>query len=78
MRGYFEQTKVQSLVDGHSVEEEILYADLNLADARRKRNWNDFNQVLRDRRTDVYGEMLGSGVKRGWQCACWLLNVERW
>jgi predicted amidohydrolase len=46
--------------------EEILCADINLADARRKRNWNEFNQVLRDRRTDVYGEMLGSGVQPGW------------
>ncbi len=33
---------------------------------RRRRNWNDFNQVLRDRRTDVYDEMLGADVKRGW------------
>ena len=47
-------------------KEEILYATVNLADARRKRNWNAFNQVLRDRRTDVYGEMLGSGHVRGW------------
>ncbi len=39
--------------------EEIIYADANLADARRKRNWNEYNQVLRDRRIDVYGEMLG-------------------
>lgn len=46
--------------------EEILFAEVNLGDARRKRNWNDFNQVLRDRRTDVYGEMLGSAAKRGW------------
>jgi predicted amidohydrolase len=46
--------------------EEMLIAELNLADARRRRNWNDFNQVLRDRRTDVYDEMLGSNVKRGW------------
>lgn len=46
--------------------EEIIYAEANLADARRKRNWNEYNQVLRDRRTDVYGEMLGAAVKRGW------------
>ena len=26
-------------------KEEILYADCNLADARRKRNWNEYNQV---------------------------------
>ena len=46
--------------------EEIVYAEVDLADARRKRNWNTFNQVLRDRRDDVYDEMLGSGAKPGW------------
>ncbi|HQT73267.1 MAG: hydratase [Acidiphilium sp. 37-67-22] len=46
--------------------QEIIYADVNLQDARRGRNWNDFNQVLRDRRTDVYDEMLGADVPRGW------------
>lgn len=49
-----------------ATEEEILYADVNLADARRKRNWNEYNQVLRDRRTDVYSEMLGADADRGW------------
>jgi predicted amidohydrolase len=47
-------------------KEEIIYAELNLADARRKRNWNEYNQPLRDRRTDVYSEMLGSTHKSGW------------
>ena len=46
--------------------EEIIVADMNLADARRKRTLNDFNQLLRDRRTDVYGEMLGADAKPGW------------
>jgi predicted amidohydrolase len=46
--------------------EEILYAEANLADARRKRTWNEFNQVLRDRRIDVYDEMLGAKVPRSW------------
>ena len=46
--------------------EEMLIADVNLSDARRKRNWNDFNQVLRDRRTDVYAENLGATIQRGW------------
>ena len=46
--------------------EEILLAECNLADARRKRNWNEYNQVLRDRRGDVYDEMLGSAAKPGW------------
>jgi N-carbamoylputrescine amidase len=49
-----------------SAEEEIIYAEVNLADARRKRNWNEYNQVLRDRRTDVYDEMLGAEVRPGW------------
>jgi len=46
--------------------EEIVTGRVNLADARRKRNWNEFNQVLRDRRIDIYGEMLGTELKRGW------------
>ena len=46
--------------------EEIILAEVDLSEARRKRNWNAFNQVLRDRRTDVYGEMLGSEAKPGW------------
>jgi N-carbamoylputrescine amidase len=46
--------------------EEILMAKVDLGEARRKRNWNSFNQVLRDRRADVYDEMLGSGLTRGW------------
>jgi N-carbamoylputrescine amidase len=46
--------------------EDILIAEVNLGEARRKRNWNAFNQVLRDRRVDVYDEMLGSGAKRNW------------
>lgn len=47
-------------------EEDILCAEVNLSDARRKRNWNEYNQVLRDRRTDVYDEMLGSDEMPGW------------
>lgn len=46
--------------------EQIVYAEANLADARRKRNWNEYNQVLRDRRTDVYDEMLGTNLTPGW------------
>ncbi|HVV42971.1 MAG TPA: nitrilase family protein [Nitrobacter sp.] len=46
--------------------EDVLIADVDLGEARRQRNWNAFNQILRDRRGDVYDEMLGSGVKRGW------------
>lgn len=46
--------------------EEILFADLNLSDARRKRTLNEFNQLLRDRRIDLYDEMLGAPAKPGW------------
>jgi predicted amidohydrolase len=40
--------------------EEMLVADVDLADARRNRSLTEFNERLRDRRTDMYGEMLGS------------------
>ena len=46
--------------------EEILIAEVALGEARRARSWNAFNQVLRDRRSDLYDEMLGSDIKRGW------------
>lgn len=34
--------------------EEIIYATVNVSDARRKRRWNDFNDIIRDRRIDSY------------------------
>jgi predicted amidohydrolase len=34
--------------------EEILFAEVNLSDARRNRQLNGFNHVLRDRRSDMY------------------------
>jgi predicted amidohydrolase len=46
--------------------EEMLIADIDLADARRNRNLTDFNERLRDRRTDLYGEMLGSKAIPGY------------
>ena len=46
--------------------EAMLIADVNLADARRRRTLNEFNQLLRDRRIDVYDEMLGTEAKPGW------------
>lgn len=49
-----------------ATDEQIISAEVNLADARRKRNWNEYNQPLRDRRVDVYEEMLGADVARGW------------
>lgn len=47
-------------------DEEIVFAEVALADARRKRNWNAFNQPLRDRRVDVYDEGLGADIEPGW------------
>lgn len=54
----------QSLIAGYTgwpiagpasaTEEQIIVADLDLASARRARRWNDFNQVLRDRRPEAY------------------------
>ena len=49
-----------------STQEEIIFADINLSDARQKRVLNAFNQPLRYRRTDLYDETLGSGVKPSW------------
>lgn len=46
--------------------EEIIMAGCNLSDARRKRTLNEFNQVMRDRRKDVYGEMLGASAIPNW------------
>lgn len=41
--------------------EEILYARIDLKAARRSRQINPFNHVLRDRRNDLYDPMLGMG-----------------
>jgi predicted amidohydrolase len=46
--------------------EEMIVAEIDLADARRNRNLTDFNERLRDRRTDMYGEMLGSTATPGY------------
>jgi predicted amidohydrolase len=37
-----------------ATEEQLVMAQLDLAQARRARRWNDFNQVLRDRRPESY------------------------
>ena len=49
-----------------STEPETLMATVDVTAARRGRTLNDFNQVLRDRRADVYGEMLGSDAQPSW------------
>ncbi len=38
------------------VDEEIIYADLDLKLARSARRWNDFNDPVRDRRPEVYAD----------------------
>ncbi|MBM3106844.1 nitrilase family protein [Pseudomonas sp. V1] len=37
----------------------ILYADIDLTSARSAPVWNSLNDLLRDRRTDLYSSMLG-------------------
>jgi hypothetical protein len=51
---------------GERDREEIVYAGADLADAGRRRSWNEYNQLLRDRRGDVYAEMLGADAWPGW------------
>jgi predicted amidohydrolase len=46
-----------------ATQEEIIYAEVNLSDARRKRVRNSFNQPLRDRRID--GCISSSGATKG-------------
>jgi N-carbamoylputrescine amidase len=46
--------------------EEMIVADLDLADARKNRHLTEFNERLRDRRTDLYGEMLGAAARPGY------------
>lgn len=41
--------------------EEILYATINFQQSRKTRHLSVFNDVLRDRRDDVYDPMLGTG-----------------
>jgi predicted amidohydrolase len=46
--------------------EEIIVAEVDLADARRNRPLTEFNERLRDRRTDLYAEMLGATASPGY------------
>jgi N-carbamoylputrescine amidase len=46
-------------------DEEILIAQVDLSDARKRRQFNDYNHVLHDRRTDFYQDMLGTTLARG-------------
>ena len=45
--------------------EEIIYADCDPAEARAGRGWNERNNILHDRRSDIYDEMLGADVDPG-------------
>jgi predicted amidohydrolase len=49
-----------------ATDEALVLAHVDLADARRARSFNDFNHLLRDRRRDVYGAMVGADVEEGW------------
>jgi N-carbamoylputrescine amidase len=40
-------------------EDTILYADIDLGAARSAPIWNQFNDLHRDRRTDLYDPLLG-------------------
>jgi predicted amidohydrolase len=42
-------------------KEELLIAEVNLTDARRKQ-WSPFNHIILDRRTDLYDALLGYKV----------------
>lgn len=39
--------------------DELLVAEVDLAEARRARRWNEFNDPLADRRPEVYGPVAG-------------------
>lgn len=41
--------------------EEILYASIDLNVSRQARHLNAYNDVVRDRRVDVYGPLIGAG-----------------
>lgn len=45
----------------------VLTARVNLAEARRGRSLNQFNQLLRDRREDLYDATLGAAATPGWR-----------
>lgn len=50
-------------VMGSPADEEIVYVDCNISDAR-KYNWCDHTVLFRDRRTDYYDEMLGTDEEK--------------
>jgi hypothetical protein len=40
-------------------EDTIIYADVDLTETRTSPIWNQLNDLHRDRRTDLYDQMLG-------------------
>lgn len=52
-------TGMPSAGPASTTQEDILYAECNLVDARKLR-WNDYNTLLHDRRVDFYGKTLGA------------------
>jgi predicted amidohydrolase len=47
-----------AIVKGSINEEEVITSIINIEDARKTR-WTKYNDILKDRRTDVYADMLG-------------------
>ena len=41
------------------IDEAVLFADIDLVSARSAPIWNSLNDLPRDRRTDLYDDMLG-------------------
>lgn len=44
---------------GQSTEELLFAEDCDLLSARTEKVWNDLNVIPRDRRTDLYDDLLG-------------------
>jgi predicted amidohydrolase len=51
-----------AIVTGSINEEEVITSTIDIADARKTR-WTEYNDILKDRRTDVYADMLGYRLK---------------
>ena len=63
----------QSVIVGHEgwilagpaskTKEETIYADINIKETREHRQTNAFNNIIRDRRDDLYAPMLGADME---------------
>lgn len=52
-----------ALARANGTDETILYADVDLRTIKPQRRWTAQTHLVSDRRTDIYDEMLGSGLK---------------